>query len=65
MNLGSGGATIGLMAEVTGLAGFTGTRSGSEHETNETNVWSEKMTLRTSYIRSCSKIKNVSVFMTN
>ena len=60
MNLGSGGATIGLVAEVTGLAGFTGTRSGSEHETNETIVWSEKMTLRTSYISS-SKIKNVSV----
>ena len=33
MNLSSGGATIGLVAEVTGLAGFTGTRSGSEHET--------------------------------
>ena len=60
MNLGSGGATIGLVAEVTGLVGFTGARSGSEHETNETNVWSEKMTLRTSYISS-SKIKNVSV----
>ncbi len=30
MNLGSGGATIGLVAEVTGLTGNTGTRSGSE-----------------------------------
>jgi hypothetical protein len=43
MNLGSGDATIGLVAEVTGLAGFTGTRSGSEHETNERNVWSENI----------------------
>jgi hypothetical protein len=31
MNLGSGGATIGLMAEVTGLAGFTGSRSGFQN----------------------------------
>ena len=43
MNLGSGDATIGLVAEVTGLVGFTGARSGSEHETNETNVWSENI----------------------
>jgi hypothetical protein len=43
MNLSSGGATIGLVAEVTGLVGFTGARSGSEHETNETNVWSENI----------------------
>jgi hypothetical protein len=33
MNLSSGGATIGLVAEVTGLTGNTGTRSGSELET--------------------------------
>jgi hypothetical protein len=43
MNLGSGGATVGLVAEVTGLVGVTGTRSGSEHETNERNVWSENI----------------------
>ena len=30
MNLCSGGATLGLVAEVTGLTGNTGTRSGSE-----------------------------------
>ena len=40
MNLGSGGATIGLVAEVTGLAGFTGARSGLR--TRDRSVWSEK-----------------------
>jgi hypothetical protein len=43
MNRSSGDATVGLVAEVTGLVGFTGARSGSEHETNETNVWSENI----------------------
>jgi hypothetical protein len=41
MNLGSGGATIGLVAEVTGLVGFTGARSWLR--TRDRIVWSENI----------------------
>ncbi len=40
MNLCSGSATIGLVAEVTGLTGKQVHEVGSEHETN---VWSENI----------------------
>jgi hypothetical protein len=43
MNLGSGGATIGLVAEVTGLTGRQVHEVGQKHETNETIVWSENI----------------------
>ncbi len=41
MNRSSGDATVGLVAEVTGLVGFTGARSGLR--TRDRSVWSENI----------------------
>ncbi len=40
MNLCSGGATVSLVAELTGLTGNTGTRTGSELKA-EGQVWKD------------------------